>query len=205
MAFASGFFLQDFVYMALKEYDTMFMGHHVIVLTFLFASHISGTAGRICALGLSMGEATNVAQNTLWACRALSNHSLPQQFSIANSLKRRIVLPVFALAYGFIRLGLSPWASFLVSCLSAAYCAALYVTIGNYFTPRADPADHQGMPIDRWHSQHNLRWARHMPKSGLDRVGTRVVEVHPQNLLAKATLGNENEKWRFGKYGNVKF
>jgi hypothetical protein len=90
-AFSAGFFLQDWAYIVVKEWDITFFLHHTAVLCFLAASHISGAAGRVCAVGLSMGEATNVLQNTLWITRALSNPERPRQFALAVALKKKLV------------------------------------------------------------------------------------------------------------------
>ena len=71
MAFSFGYFIQDFIYMLLKEWDTSFVMHHMLVLSFLISSRLSGRAGRVCVAGLAMGEMTNPLQNGFWAVRAL--------------------------------------------------------------------------------------------------------------------------------------
>jgi hypothetical protein len=55
---------QDFVYVMVKEWDIMFVLHHVAVLAILVTSMLTKAAGRICIFGLALGEATNVFQNS---------------------------------------------------------------------------------------------------------------------------------------------
>jgi hypothetical protein len=103
MALSFGFFVQDFIYMLVKEWDTTFVLHHAAVLLFLVSSRLSGRAGRVCVAGLAMGEMTNPLQNGFWAVRALGMERA-----------QAVVLPLFTVAYGAVRLVLSPVVSWLI-------------------------------------------------------------------------------------------
>ena len=61
MAVSGGFFVQDFLYIVLKEFDFTFFMHHFAVLMFLIASRLSGSAGKICTVGLALGEVSPAA------------------------------------------------------------------------------------------------------------------------------------------------
>jgi hypothetical protein len=103
MAFSFGFFVQDFIYMLVKEWDHVFVLHHILVMLFLISSRLSGRAGRVCVAGLAMGEITNPLQNGFWAVRALGMERA-----------QAVVLPLFTIAYGVVRLVLSPYVSWLI-------------------------------------------------------------------------------------------
>lgn len=110
MAFSFGFFVQDFIYMLVKEWDTTFVMHHVLVMLFLISSRLSGRAGRVCVAGLAMGEMTNPLQNGFWAVRA-----------VGMERAQAVLLPLFTIAYGAVRLVLSPYVSWLIirECLAS--------------------------------------------------------------------------------------